>query len=356
MLPDAAPEDAYERLRVLPFVETRSDGLGLHDAVRDAIGAALHAADPQRHQTYRRAAWRQLRAELRAAPVGELWRYTADVIFLLENPVVREAFFPSGSQEYAVEPARPDDYAAVQALTAHHEGPESSARLDGWWQHAPQSFHVVRDKENAVTGFYCLFDPRTVAEGQITADPITRGWWHQLRHDPVPTHQRVLFLRRWLGHEHGEMPSPVQGACWLDIKRAYMELRPHLRRVYLTVCDLATYGPVAQQLGFRPLPETNVVLDGATYSTAVLDFGPSSVDGWIAGLAGAELGIDESELLDRETRELVINGERVGLTPLEFDTFVYLSQREGKVVSRADLLENVWGNVYDGGSNVVELR
>jgi len=25
--------------------------------------------------------------------------------------------------------------------------------------------------------------------------------------------------------------SPVQAACWLDLKRSYMEMRPNLRRV-----------------------------------------------------------------------------------------------------------------------------
>lgn len=39
----------------------------------------------------------------------ELWRYTADALYLIENPIVREAFFPSGAQRYAVESARARD-------------------------------------------------------------------------------------------------------------------------------------------------------------------------------------------------------------------------------------------------------
>ncbi len=45
-------------------------------------------------------------------------------------------------------------------------------------------------------------------------------------------------------------------------------------------------------LGFVPLEETNVVLGGVTYHTAMLDFGPSSVDGWLRGLIGAELSAE----------------------------------------------------------------
>ena len=72
MLPDIAPQDAYERLRMLPFVESGRDGLHVHDVVQQAIAAALRAADPSKHRDYRRAAWRQLRDEMRT--VGQSGR------------------------------------------------------------------------------------------------------------------------------------------------------------------------------------------------------------------------------------------------------------------------------------------
>src|SRR5437899_98168 len=62
MLQDVPP-DLYERLRTLPLVESRPDGLMLHDAVRRTIAAALQAADPITFREYGRAAWRQLRGE-----------------------------------------------------------------------------------------------------------------------------------------------------------------------------------------------------------------------------------------------------------------------------------------------------
>ena len=67
MLPHAAPQDAYERLQALPFVETASDGLIIHDAVQQATAASLLAADPGKYRFYRRAAWKYLRNELRSA-------------------------------------------------------------------------------------------------------------------------------------------------------------------------------------------------------------------------------------------------------------------------------------------------
>ena len=42
------------------------------------------------------------------------------------------------------------------------------------------------------------------------------------------------------------------------------------------------------------------------YTTVVLDFGPGSVDGWLAGLVAAELGLDDEPELDEEARELAV--------------------------------------------------
>ena len=185
---------------------------------------------------------------------------------------------------------------------------------------------------------------------------MTRGWCNHLRRFPVPKGQRVLFMRRWLGLELGEAPSPVQAVCWLEIKRAYMALRPNLRRVYSTVSDLhlEVYGPVVSRLGFGPAEGADVKLDDLVYHAAVLDFGPGSVDGWLAGLVAAELGVEEGGILDIDARELVFDSRRVALTPMEFGVMNYLSQHEGKAVSRVSLLDNVWGYSYEGGSNVID--
>ena len=172
---------------------------------------------------------------------------------------------------------------------------------------------------------------------------------------PLPRQQRALLLRRWLAAETGEAPSAVQAACWVDLKRKYLELRPHLRRVYLTLQNLQPYAAVAQTLGFQVLPELGVADDGDSCSTAMLDFGPSSVDGWLARLVAAELGVEENGLLDSAARELVLDGRRVSLTRLEFGVMEFLQRHAGQAVPRVALLENVWEQNFDGGSNVVDV-
>lgn len=354
LLPDLAPSDAYDRLRQLPFVDRADDGLLIHDAVREAIARSLRARDPRTFLGYQKAAWQQLLEETRSTGRGELWRYTADRLYLIENPVVREAFFPTGTQSLAVEPATGEDGETIAGIVQQWEGCEAAAHLQRWWRRRPDAFAVARGREGQVVGLCCKFVSDRVEPGWLHDDPITAQWCRHLEAHPLPEHQKALFCRRWLSAEEGEAPSAVQAALWLDLKRTYMELRPQLRRVYLTVQDLAAYAPVATRLGFEVLENREQTLGGASYHSAVLDFGPGSVDGWLAELAAAELGIDKESLLDVPARELVVEGERRSLTPLEFGVIKYLSDHEGQAVSRTDLLRHVWDTHYYGGSNVVD--
>jgi hypothetical protein len=355
LLTDASPLDAQERLRALPFVQPDRDGLQIHDAVREAVSETLRANDPQRYHGYRRSAYRHFMSELHSAPSGDLWRCTADLLYILENPVVREAFFPSGAQEYFVEPARTEDEQAIVNIVERHEHPVLARTLRKWWSEAPETFAVTRDRNGGVAGFYCAFDPTSAPKCLSREDPVTRAWLDHLDQQPMPRQQRALFLRRWFAAESGEAPSAVQAACWVDLKRKYLELRPTLRRVYMTLRDPQPYAAAAQRLGFRVLSEAAVQIDGQEYHSAMLDFGPSSVDGWLARLVAAELGVEDNGLLDCAARELVLNGKRVGLTKLEFGVLEFLQSHRGDAVSRNSLLSNVWELDYDGGSNVVDV-
>ena len=367
MLPEAEPQDAFDRLLTLPFTEFGSDGVFVHDAVRDSISSYLRSIDPGRHRDLRRAAWRRLRSEVRDAPESDLWRYTADMLYLIANPMVREAFFPSGAQPLAVEPARPHDAGAMFEIAGRHDGRDAVAQLEGWWRLAPHTFSAIRDRDATVRGFFVLLDSRTILTPDPMGDPVVAAWRRHLRDHPLPGAELALGLRRWLDSDSGEAPCPAQAACWLDVKRTYMAMRPALRRMYVAVADPETYLPVVGQLGFRPLPlplgprgqveaglAPPAVLDGVGYASVALDFGPGSVDGWLARLVAVELGLDDDQRLDPGSRELTVDGHRIALTRLEFGVLQHLDAAGGRTVSRAELLSEVWGYRYAGGSNVVD--
>jgi DNA-binding response OmpR family regulator len=350
MLPDDDPAELFGALRVLPFVELGAEGLVVHDTVRVATSALLHASDPARHRAHRRAAWTRLRSELRTAGRADLWRYTADMLYLVENPIVRDAFFPSGSDELTVEPARVADGAAIAAISAAQQGPEATALVDAWWRSAPQAFRVVRNAAGVVQGFTSLCQPQDVSRSLLRSDPVTAAWMEHLRRAPVPSGQRVLFQRHALA-----CTDIAMAPLWLDIKRVYMELRPHLRRLYGAVPDVDRALAALAPLGFAALPGAPVQIGEDAHWTLVNDFGPGSIDGWLSEVVGRELGADESTVLDQAARRLVLDGRNVDLSRLELDVLRHLQRREGVAVTRDELLREVWGHQWTGGnSNVVE--
>jgi DNA-binding response OmpR family regulator len=78
------------------------------------------------------------------------------------------------------------------------------------------------------------------------------------------------------------------------------------------------------------------------------------VDGWLAGLAADELGLQDTVGLEAGAGELLLDGERIALTPREFAVVNHLHAHRGKVVDRASVLRDVWGYDYVGASNVVD--
>jgi len=282
----------FDKLRELPFVFPTQDGLILHDVVHEAVSRDVSSRDPERYSLYRSRAWRFFSKESQEAHEHHLWHLTADMLYLIENPVVREAFFPKGSSDYFLQPATVDNHNDIVEIAQSEEPKEAAQQVEKWLAHHPDSFFVAKDPDGKVSGFYFCFEPQKVDDKLLSADPLTAAWSRHLEQNPVKPAERVLFLRRWLARETGDSFSPVQGACWIDIKQTYMEMRPHLRRMYTTVNDLSAYAPVVIPLCFAPLDDAHVELGGKMYYSALLDFGEESVDGWLKGLVKAEIGMD----------------------------------------------------------------
>ena len=59
--------------------------------------------------------------------------------------------------------------------------------------------------------------------------------------------------------------------------------------------------------------------------------------------------------LDLRTRRLLVEGKSVELTAREFALAEVFFRHAGQVLSREQLLSNVWGYDYDPGSNVVDV-
>lgn len=60
--------------------------------------------------------------------------------------------------------------------------------------------------------------------------------------------------------------------------------------------------------------------------------------------------------INRERFEVRVRGEVLDLTFKEFELLEYLASRPGKVCSRRDLLTDVWGYEYFGGTRTVDVH
>jgi hypothetical protein len=359
MLPHVPADEALDRLRAIPFVSAGPHGLLVHDAVRWPVTAAFKSRDPARYQGYRLAASKVVRDQYRQAPRSDHWRCTADVIYLLENENLREGFFPTTQSSLSIEPARTEDANSIAAIVRQCDGTQSREALRQWWRHHPDSFFVVRDEQGGVRGFYQAIVAAKVHKDVLAKDALAASWARDLPH--AEDREATLWLRRTIDRDTGEGPSAGQAACWLDIKRTYLELRPRLRWVYTCYCNAELYRRPFEQLGLRLVDEGRPTLDGIMYHTFRLDMGTDSVDGWLGNLLAQETGAAPAEgarsspLLDEHARELVVNESRIGLTPLEFGLLSYLVARPNRAVARYELVEAVWGHAKEAStSNVIE--
>ena len=61
-------------------------------------------------------------------------------------------------------------------------------------------------------------------------------------------------------------------------------------------------------------------------------------------------------VMDPSRRRVTVDGEDVGLTPLEFEILLTLARDPGVVLSRDQLMDRVWGYDFLGESNVIDVH
>jgi two-component system OmpR family response regulator len=59
--------------------------------------------------------------------------------------------------------------------------------------------------------------------------------------------------------------------------------------------------------------------------------------------------------LEPARRRVTRNGDEIALTPREYGVLELLMRRNGDVVTKTEILENVWDSAFDGDPNVVEV-
>lgn len=60
--------------------------------------------------------------------------------------------------------------------------------------------------------------------------------------------------------------------------------------------------------------------------------------------------------IDQDKFRVTRNGEKISLTPKEFELLVYFIEREGRVLSRDAILNHVWGYDYASETRIVDIH
>jgi hypothetical protein len=340
------PLSLLEAVEALPFATRDAEGIYIAEPVRRALVDWMWGVEPQRYQLWRKTAADWIVSSLRAGGRSGRWRYMADLLHLLEQPALRNAFFPSEEEAPPVEPARADDFDQIFAIAELRDSPDERARVEVWAQRLPHRFSVARGSKGEVLAFYLFARQDDPHSGLGAVDPLFAAWQAHLAANPVEG--EVLFIRQMSARANGSHPAG-RTACILDLKRHYIE-RPRMARIYSRA--YAEDRELQYRLGFRSVEQSRTGVP----DTMVLEVPGGDIIGWVSALVDAGTrGMAHGDELDfaRDRREIVVGGRAIELTPLEAQVLAELIDRTPAVVRREDLIARIWRRAYVG-SNVVD--
>jgi DNA-binding winged helix-turn-helix (wHTH) protein len=92
----------------------------------------------------------------------------------------------------------------------------------------------------------------------------------------------------------------------------------------------------------------------------VRPYGAAELFGRIDALEWRRRGTASAEpaglVIDAAGRDVKLDGRSVSLTSREYGLLSYLHERTGAVVTRRELLEQVWGSTYTGGPRTIDIH
>jgi DNA-binding response OmpR family regulator len=153
------------------------------------------------------------------------------------------------------------------------------------------------------------------------------------------------------------LDAPVADLILLDARRDLVGARA-LCRLIQTTGKEAPLIVIAQEGGLAAL-SNDWGFDDLLLCTA----GPAEVDARIRLAVTPNPSADDDRLIhtgsiviDEAGYSAKLNGQQLDLTYTEFELLKYLAQHPGRVFSRQQLLSDVWGYDYYGGTRTVDVH
>jgi two-component system, OmpR family, KDP operon response regulator KdpE len=174
--------------------------------------------------------------------------------------------------------------------------------------------------------------------------------------------------------EHGHAVTSTASA--MSALRYVLDTPPDLVLLDLGLPDLSGYEALRMMRAVSAVPVVVVtahddereiirVLDAGADDYVVKPFGTGQIEARIRAVlrrSGQQEGKGSTPVecgglwLDPAAHEAALDGVRLDLSRREFDLLHYLAQHAGQVVTRRDLLTNVWQMPYGGADKTVDVH
>jgi hypothetical protein len=282
----------FEWLRSLSFVEAGQPGLFPHDLAREALVADVRWRNPDWYAQLHKRARAYYTAHLSRTSGLEQQRHLFDLIFLhRDNPVVRPVFEWQASGSLLVEPARPQDEAALVAMTRQHEGEMAGRVAAHWLQRQPRGALILRDADHQPVGWLMMVSLPQASPDDLRADPGAQAASEFLRrHAPLRASESATLFRFWMARDTYQAVSPAQSLIFVSIVRQYLTT-PGLAFTLIPCAQPEFWAPVFAYADLHRLTEADFELEGRRYGVYGHDWRQVPPGAWLALLAEREVGL-----------------------------------------------------------------
>ncbi len=189
-------------------------------------------------------------------------------------------------------------------------------------------------------------DERSIAEGlsiTLEAEGFEVAWVNDGL-DAIPTWERIR-------PDLVVLDLMLPGMSGTDICRA-LRARSDVPIIMLTARDAEVDRVVGLELGAddyvtKPFSTRELV---ARIKTVLRRAPLTSISGSSAPAEAAGVRVD------RERHEVRVDGQAVALPPKEFELLAYLVENAGRVLTRGQLIDEVWGSDYVGDTKTLDVH
>ena len=176
----------------------------------------------------------------------------------------------------------------------------------------------------------------------------------------LPSLELLAHRARYAGRDVHALPAgPSPDAVMVDARSDLAEARATCRVLHATGLTVPLFG-IVTEVGLAALQA-----DWGVDDFLLVSAGPAEIEARLrlaagrpsaAAAAGPAVVRAGDLTVDPETYAARLNGRPLDLTYKEFELLRFLAQHPGRVFSREQLLREVWGYDYFGGTRTVDVH